>query len=141
MPPRPMSLWGVLVAVLLVVPPVAYVARDLSTATQDPTARSAIVLPASGPAPLGPRTQIDRARPSASGRERTPPTTPRREPAPEPTPPKAPTPTTPATHPDDCGDEDRDDGVLVVHPCPDDVGDDDDDDDDERDDDGGGDDD
>jgi hypothetical protein len=102
-----MSLWKVLAGLLLVVPPVAYVAQDLSTDPQTPTARAAVVLPDEPPpTPGGPG-------PEPTGPEPT------RDPRPSPTP-----------DPDDCDDDERDDGVLVVHPCPDEVGDDEQDDDD-----------
>lgn len=130
------SMWKVLVAAALLVPPSAYVAGVLTSAADEPVTREALLLPGA-PASVEPRVVLTR----------TP--EPREEPTPPASPPRrssGPAAGSTGGSTSDCDDDGDDDGVDVIRPCPDDLDDDrravrDDDDDDRDDDDDDGDDD
>ena len=119
------SLWKLLVAAALLVPPTAYVAGVLSSAADEPITREALLLPGAS-AEAEPRVVLTRVPKAPDDDGPQPPdAAPVSTPAPPPPPPPR----------GDCDDDDDDDGVDVIRPCPDDVDDDDDRDDDDWDDD------
>jgi hypothetical protein len=111
--PRRMSsmLWRVLVAALLLVPPAAFVVRDLTSHDEPRPPRPAVILPADAERTSSPGGTPRGGKPDRPGKPGGGPEDPKN------------TPRTPET------DDDCDDDETTVRPCPDDVDDDGEDDD------------